>query len=144
MARSFKPNAPFDVAMKLLVHETVKVKGVVKKIYRDTVESHFEYPFSINRNDPVEFSRFMAYIDTLPTFFGSFKTYGGTENFSNNIYMVFDTAVIETWYDPRFASDCQIYICETQRLYNIITRPENINMRHQFVQFKVENVGGKA
>lgn len=144
MGRSFKPNAPFDVAMKLLIPETIKVKGVVRKIYRDTVESHFEYPFSINRNDPIEFSRFMAYIDELPTFFGSFKTYGGTENFSNDVYMVFDTAIIETWFNPAITTDCQIYVCETQRIYNIITRPENINMRHQFVQFKVENVGGKT
>ena len=119
MAKRFIPNAPFDVAMKLLIPTTIKVKGVTKKTFPD--------PATIEE-----------------VFFGSFRTYGGTENFSNDIYMVFDTAIIETWYDPRFASDCQIYICETQRLYNIITRPENINMRHQFVQFKVENVGGKA
>lgn len=118
MARTFKPNSPFDVAMKLLVPTVTKVKGVTKKVFPDPAE--------------VE-----------EVFFGSFKTYGGTENFSNDVYMVFDTAIIETWYNPAIKSDCEVYICETGRIYQIITEPENINMRHQYLQFKVENIGGK-
>ena len=144
MSKRFVPSYPFDTAMKLLVPELVKVKGVVKKIYRDPVEGTFEYPFRINEGDPVEFSKRMAYLDSLPVFFGSFKTYGGTENFSNDVYTVFDTAIIETWFNPTFKTECQIYICETRKIYNIITEPENINMRHQFMKFKVERVGGKA
>lgn len=119
MAKRFTPNAPFDVAMKLLIPTTTKVKGVTKKTFPD--------PATIEE-----------------VFFGSFRTYGGTENFSNDVYMVFDTAIIETWFNPAITTDCQIYICETGKTYNIITQPENINMRHQFVQFKVENVGGKT
>jgi hypothetical protein len=119
MAKRFTLNAPFDVAMKLLVPTTTKVKGVTKKTFPD--------PATIEE-----------------VFFGSFRTYGGTENFSNDVYTVFDTAIIETWFNPAITTDCQIYICETGRTYNIITQPENINMRHQFVQFKVENVGGKT
>ena len=119
MARNFKPQVPFDVAMKLLVPVETKVKGTTKK----------EFP---NPSDVEQ------------VFFGSFRTFGGTENFSNNVYTVFDTATIDTWYNPDISSDCRIYICETEEIFDVITRPENIGMRHQYMQFKVQKVGGKA
>ena len=123
MARSYRhktymPSFPFNVAMKLLVPTTTMVKGVAKKVYSDP--------------------------KTSSQFFGNFKTYGGTENFSNEVYTVFDTAMIETWYNPNITPDCQIYICETGKTYQIINEPEDINLRHQFLRFKVERVGGKA
>ncbi len=117
MAKNFKPSFPFDTAMKLLKPTTTMVKGVAKKVYSDPAK--------------------------VEAFNGSFRTYGGTENFSNDIYTIFDTATIETWYNPEIKADCQIYICETGQTYNIISPPENIGMRHQFMQFKVERVGGK-
>ena len=118
MSKQFKPNGPFDCAMKLLVPTVTKVKGVTKKEFPDpeTVEN---------------------------VFFGSFKTYGGTENFSNDVYMVFDTAIIETWFNPDIKTNCEIYICETGKTYQVIAEPENINMRHQFMKFKVQAIGGK-
>jgi hypothetical protein len=119
MAKSFKPAMPFDVAMKLLVPTSTMVKGVTKKVFPNPDEIQ-------------------------DVFFASFRTYGGTENFSNDIYTVFDTAVVETWFNPQITTDCQIYLCETGETFNVITKPENINMRHQFMQFKVEKVGGKA
>lgn len=119
MARRFKPNAPFDVAMKLLIPTETKVKGVVKKTFTD--------PSKVE-----------------DVFFGSFKTFGGTENFSNEVYTVFNTANIETWFNPAITSDCQIYICETGETYEVISEPENIDMRHQFMSFKVQKIGGKA
>lgn len=118
MARGYKPFTPFDVAMKLLVPTTTVVKGVTKKVYPT--------PESVN-----------------DVFFGNFKTYGGTENFSNDVYTIFNTARIDTWYNPTIKADCQVYICETGETYQIINEPENIGMRHQYMQFKVEKVGGK-
>jgi hypothetical protein len=76
-------------------------------------------------------------------FFGSLKTYGGTENFSNDVFTVYDTATIDTWYDPSITSDCRIYLCETGEIWDVISRPENIDMRHQYMQLKVQKVGGK-
>ena len=119
MAKSFRPAMPFDVALKLLVPTSTVVKGVTKKVFPN----------------PDEVS---------DVFFGSFRTYGGTENFSNDVFTVFDTAVIETWFNPNITTDCQIYLCETGEKFNIISKPENINMRHQFMKFKVEKVGGKT
>ena len=119
MARSYRPNSPFDVAMKLLIPQTTMVKGVRKTVYPDPK-------------------------DVEAVFFGSFKTFGGTENWSNEVYTIYNTAIVQTWFNPLIKSDCQIYICETGEIYNIINEPENVNMRHQFLQFKVEKVGGKA
>lgn len=140
--RKYRPPV-FDVAMKVMIPTTVKIKGVIKKVYKSSTEELFMYPFYINKDDPIEFGRIMSYLDSINPIFGSFKTYGGTENMSNGVYTVFDTAIIDTWWRPDIKSDCQIYICETGEIWNVISNPENIDMRHQFIQFKVQKVGGK-
>lgn len=116
--RAYKVPSPFDVAMKLLIPTESKVKGVTKKVFPD--------PSKVDQ-----------------VFFGSFRTFGGTENFSNEIYVVEDTAVIDTWYDPSITADCRIFLCETGEIWDVLGRPENIGMRHQYMQFKVQKVGGK-
>lgn len=118
MARRFKASMPFDVALKLLIPTETKVKGITKKTFPNP--------------DDVE-----------AVFFGSFRTYGGTENFSNDVYTVFDTATVDTWYNPDITANCRVYVCETGEIFDVISRPENIGMRHQFMQFKVQKIGGK-
>lgn len=118
MARRYNPQQPFDVPMKLLVPTSTVVKGVTKKVFPDPEE-------------------------VTEVFFGSFRTYGGTENMSNDVYTVYDTAVVDTWFNPAITSDCQVYICETAEIYEVISRPENIGMRHQYLQFKLRKIGGK-
>ena len=118
MARTYRPTMPFNVAMKLLVPTETVVRGVVKKVFTAPKDSS--------------------------QFFGSIRTFGGSENFSNEVYTVIDTATIETWYDPNIKADCRIYICETGDEYEIKGTPEDIQMRHQFMSIKVEKVGGKA
>ena len=115
--RRYKPQAPFDVAFKLLKPTSSVVKGVTKKVFPNPEDADL--------------------------FFGSFRTFGGSENTSNDVYTVFDTGIIDTWFRPDITSDCRIYICETGETYEIINRPENIEMRHQYLQFKVQKVGGK-
>lgn len=119
MAKSYRAYAPFDVAMKLLKPTTTMVKGVTKKIYPD--------PQSVEE-----------------VFFGSFRTFGGTEQYSNEVYTILATATVDTWFNPEIKADCQIYLCDTGETYQIISQPENIDVRHQYMQFKVEKVGGKA
>ena len=119
MAKSYRAYAPFDVAMKLLKPTTTMVKGVTKKIYPD--------PQSVEK-----------------VFFGSFRTFGGTEQYSNEVYTILATATVDTWFNPEIKADCQIYLCDTGETYQIISQPENIDVRHQYMQFKVEKVGGKA
>lgn len=118
MARSFKPSAPFNVAMKLLVPVTTQSYGVAQKA------------FSSPENSAL--------------FYGSFKTFGGTENLKDDVYTIINTGVINTWFRPDIKADCKIYLCESGQIYDIISDPEDINFRHQYLQFKVQKVGGKA
>ena len=118
MSRRFNPNAPFDVAFKVLKPTETKAKGVTKKT--------FPTPASVEQIS-----------------FCSFKTYGGTEGWANDVYTVMDTAHVTTWFDPGITSECEIYLCETGETWEVISRPENIDMRHQFMQFKVQKTGGK-
>ena len=74
--------------------------------------------------------------------FCTFKTYGGTETTSNDLLVVNDTAEIETWYRPDITSSSQIKLGD--KLYEVIGVPENIEMRNQFMKFKVEAVRGDA
>lgn len=114
----YKPYAPFSVPMKLLVPTTQVVSGTTKKSYTSPDDSEL--------------------------FFGSFRTFGGTENMSNGVYTVIDTAVVDTWYRPDIKANCQIYLCETEQVYDIVSDPEDIDFRHQYMQFKVKKAGGKA
>lgn len=118
MARRFKASAPFTVAMKLLVPTSERVQGVLKKGFSDPEESEL--------------------------IFGSFRTFGGTENTQDGMYTLIDTATIDTWYRPDIKADCRLYICETQQTYEIMGSPEDIDMRHQYLQIRVRKVGGKA
>lgn len=74
--------------------------------------------------------------------FCTFKTYGGTETTSNDLLVVNDTAEIETWYRPDITSSSQIRLAD--KIYEVIGVPENIEMRNQFIKFKVQAVKGGA
>lgn len=76
--------------------------------------------------------------------YGSFKTYGGTERNVNGLYSIENTAVIKTWYRPDIKSDCRIGVPATGEIYDILGEPENINMRNQYLQFKILQVRGGA
>lgn len=76
--------------------------------------------------------------------YASFKTYGGTDVKNNGILSVEDTASVETWFRPDVKSDCVIAIAGTGAKYEIIGEPENINMRNQFLKFKVKRIKGGA
>ena len=74
--------------------------------------------------------------------FCSFRTFGGTETTSNDLLVVNDTAEIETWFRPDITSSCQIRL--GGKVYEVIGEPENIEMRNQFMKFKVQAVRGEA
>lgn len=76
--------------------------------------------------------------------FCNFSTYGGTEKVVNGILSVEDTAQIVTSYEPDITSADRIRILETGADYEIIGVPEDIELRHQDMQFKVRRVKGGA
>lgn len=116
---AYKPTAPFNVAMKLLKPVTSKVQGVNKKT--------FEAPELVNEY-----------------FFGSFRTFGGTERDVNGVYTLEDTATVDCWYDPNLKANCAVYVCDTGAIYEILGSPENIDMRNQYMRLKIRKVGGAA
>lgn len=110
----YRPSVPFNMKAVLLVPSIVTVKGVRKKVYTPD-------------DEPI---------------FCNFKSFGGTEKVVNDLLVVEDTAVIETWYDPRITSECELEIEGTQ--YEILGTPENLNMRNQFMRLKVRAIKGGA
>lgn len=115
MARNYKPKMPFDVAFRLLIPVTTKDKGVTVKTYE-------------------EGSVFMA----------SVRTYTSDKAESDDVYTPYVSTVVDTWYRPDIKADCMVELLETGERYSIETEPENINMRHQYMQFRIRKVGGKA
>lgn len=116
MARIFKPSYPYSTAVELLIPTYSKVKGVPVKAF------------------PKKGVRINC----------SWKTYGGTETNTNDLYTVIDTANVETWFRPDIKSDCRVRLIETGDVYEIIGKPENIDMRNQFIRFKARAVEGGA
>ena len=111
---SYKPKEAFVTPIELLNPTCETVKGVAVKRYPETGE----------------------------IIFGSFKTYGGTENSTNDQYSVIDTANIETWYRPDITSESRIRL--HNKSYDVIGEPEDILQRHQYLKFKVRAVTGGA
>lgn len=115
---SYKPSTPFSAALVLLIPVYTDSFGVSSKSYPS--------------------------IDNGIVIYGSFKTYGGTERDVNGLYSIENTAVIETWYRPDIKSNCRIAVPQTGEIYEILGEPENINLRNQYLKFKVQQVKGGA
>ena len=112
----FKPAFPYSTAIELLIPTYTTVKGNKVKTY------------------PTQGIRLNC----------SFKTYGGTETNVNGVMSVVDTANVETWYRPDIKTECRIKVLQTGGIYEVMIPPENIDMRNQFVKFKVQAVKGGA
>ena len=115
----FKPNK-FTTPMTLHIPEYQNVAGKRKKIY----SPHSE----------------------LPPLMCSFKTYGGTDRVVDGVLAVTDTGLVQTWYEPAIKSDCALGFAEEPEadLYEIIGEVEDIERRHQYMQFRVTRVRGGA
>ena len=83
------------------------------------------------------------YIDAKdPIFYGSFKTYGGTEQNINDIHSIKDTANIVCFYRPDITTNCKIINLKNNKEYRVITEPENTDERNQFLKFRIERIKG--
>lgn len=114
----YRPSQPFSTPLILLIPTFTKSGGVRTKTLPDISEGIM--------------------------FYGTFKTYGGTEHDVNGVYAIEDTANVETWYNPQITSECVIAVASTGEKYEILGTPENINMRNQFLKFKVKRIKGGA
>ena len=91
-----------------------------------------------------------TYEDVKAVIMANFKTFGGTETTNNGVLSIEDTAEIVCWYRPDIKSNCRIVLLDgneettNANVYEIIGSPENIEMRNQFLKFKVRRVKGGA
>jgi head-tail adaptor len=85
-----------------------------------------------------------TYADVAGVLMANMKTYGGTETTSNGVLSVEDTAQIVCWYRPDIRSDCRIVRLSDGAVFDILGEPENIEMRNQFLKFKVRRAKGGA
>lgn len=116
--KMYNPISIFSTPMKLLIPVYKKVEGVNYK----------EYP------------------DDGPLFWGSFKSYGGTNlkgsESNGDILTVVDTANIECFYRPDISSECRIINLTNNGIYDIINNPENMECRNKLLKFKVQRLKG--
>ena len=121
MAR-FKPAAVFSQAMVILIPSYVKIHGTQTKTYPTISEAEKDGKL----------------------FFGNFKTYGGSDRTVNGIFVIEDTAIIETWYRPDITSECAIGLPDTGEIFEITGVPEDIERRHQYLRIRVQAYKGGA
>ncbi len=113
MSKSYQPQAPFNVPAMHLKRTTKKVNGVNKESFTENT-----------------------------MFYCSAKSYGGTEKVVNGVYVIEDTWVIDTWFNPAFGKGDKIRFLDDNTEYEILATPENINRRGQYMRFKVVRIGG--
>lgn len=111
----FQLKPEFNVPAQILIPTTKKVNGVAQKTFEES--------------------------DMI---FVSAKSYGGTEKVINDMYVIEDTMSIETWYNPKITSDCNLRLLDDGSEWEIINSPENIDRRNQFLKFKIKRIKGKA
>ena len=112
----YKPQSPFSVPFKIGTPTVTTVKGV-----------------------PVK-----TYTESATVYFGTFRTFGGTESVKDGLYSVIDTATLETWYTPDLKASSRVHLLESDELYEVVGTPEDIQKRHQYLKARLQAVKGGA
>lgn len=74
----------------------------------------------------------------------NFSSHGGTESVIDGLLMIDETATITCRYFPEIAANCRIRLLQSGAEYEIISEPENVEMRNQWLIFKVRRIKGGA
>lgn len=85
-----------------------------------------------------------TWVDASGVIMANMKTFGGTETTSNGVLSIEDTAQIVCFYRPDIRSNCRLIRLADNAAFDILGEPENIEMRNQFLKFKVRRVKGGA
>lgn len=113
MSKQYQPQVPFNVPCMLLKATVRKVNGVNQPTFADKT-----------------------------MFYCSAKSYGGTEKIVNDVYVIEDTWLIDTWYNPDISKGDRIRFLDDMSVFEVLASPENINRRGQYMRFKVRRIGG--
>jgi len=115
-------------------------------MYRPNEASQMTTPLRLQT--PTEASSYgvskKIWADVEGVIMANFKTYGGTEKKDNNILSIEDTATVVCWYRPDIKSNCRLIRLSDNAAFEILGEPENIEMRNQFLKFKVRRIKGGA
>lgn len=85
-----------------------------------------------------------SYVTVEGVIMANFKGYGGTDKISNDVLVVEDTATVVCWFRPDIKRSGRLVRLTDNAIFEILGEPENIEMRNQFLKFKVRRVGGGA
>jgi len=111
----WKPSVPFNVPLQVLTTTTTKINGVIVK------------------------QRTAGRV-----FLASVRSFGGTETERDGTIAVIDTAIVNCWYNPDIASGDGILMLTDDSEWEILGTPENIEMRNQWLSFKIRRIKGGA
>ena len=109
MSKSYTPQAPFNVPFKILSLTKTFVKGVNKQTYVESED---------------------IYMCSAKAWVGSTKTI-------NNVVTEEDTLTVDTWFIPTLKKNDRIILLDDNSIWELMTAPENINRRNQYMRFKV-------
>lgn len=74
------------------------------------------------------------------TFFAKVKSFGGTEINENGRIKILDTIEVTCTYRPDIKYLSRIELLATGEMYEVISKPENIDMRNTELYFKCQAV----
>lgn len=112
----YKPQSPFSTAFKIETPTTATIKGVPTK----------------------------TYAESEAVYFGTFRTFGGTESVKDGLYSIIDTATLETWFTPDLKANSRVHVLDNDTHYEVVGTPEDIQMRHQYMKARLQAVKGGA
>jgi hypothetical protein len=72
----------------------------------------------------------------------NWKSKGGTESQRDGLLTYADTASVVMLFSPDISIKDRIVLEDTGQEFEVISSPENIEMRYQYLSFKVQRVGG--
>ncbi|MBQ1903505.1 MAG: phage head closure protein [Ruminococcus sp.] len=115
-------------------------------MYRPTESAEMTTPMTLQTPTQSSYNgvRTNTFTDASGTVFCNFKTYGGTERQVNGIIEVEETAQITCWFRPDITSGCRLKRLADGAVFEIIGDPEDIELRHQFLKFKIRRIKGGA
>lgn len=116
-------------------------------MYRPAEAAQMTTPLKIQKpiiSDAYGVQAKKEWVDVAGEVWANFKTYGGTERTDNGVLSVEDTATIVCWFRPDITGACRVIRLTDGAAFEILGEPENIEMRNQFLKFKVRRVKGGA
>ena len=102
-----------------------------------TTPVQIQVPQTVSENLGV---RTIEYADLPYVTFCNWASYGGTERDVNGVISVEKTATLTAWYDPNIKSDCRVVRLQDGKVFEVLGEPEDIELRHQYVVFKVRMI----